>query len=399
MIRRMIPLLILISALVLSGCEKKESVRFGVVLPLTGAYEVYATSIQEGLDLALAEIQQDTTSPSVELVRIDSQGDADLAMQAAEDLFDQGVMAIIGGVTSDEALAMVPVAEREDRVLLSPSASSPELTGISANFYRIYPSDFLEGTKMGNFATQTLSLESAVILASEGRYAKGVQQIFQAEFIRNGGVVEELMEFPVGTTDFSGLLDRIQTLKPQAVYLAGFAAELAPMIRGLRERGFEGSVLTTSAFAAVGALEATGEAAAGVFLTQTVFEEDSEDPAVIAFMEAFHAMHGHAPDVFAAHGYDSLKVLVAGLSKGVRGPMDMWKGLRGISSFPGVTGTIQFDERGDVQKFPRVYVVDSNLHLLNYEREVERRRKALLERLRQLDRDRKSASAGVGDGS
>ena len=379
--------------------RKRKTVRFGVVLPLTGPYEVYAKSIQEGLDLALEEIQRDESSPSVELVVVDSRGEPEVAAQAAENLFDQGVMAVIGGVTSDEALAMVPKAEKEDRVLLSPSASSPELTGISASFYRIYPSDFLEGTKMGNFATQTLNLESAVILASEGRYAKGVQQIFQAEFERNGGTVQELMEFPEGTTDFSGLLDRIQTLKPQAVYLAGFATELSPMIRGLRERGFAGSVLTTSAFAAAGALESTGEAAAGVFITQTVFELESDDPAVMAFAEAFRTMHGHDPDVFSAHGYDSLKVLVAGLEKGVRGPMDMWKGLRGISSFPGVTGSIQFDERGDVQKFPRVYVVDANLHLLNYEREVERRRKALLDRLRQLDRDRKSAAAGDGDGS
>jgi len=396
MTRRLVPLLILISALSLLGCKEKRAARIGVVLPLSGSYEVYGKSIQEGLDLALEEMRTDKVLPAVDLVVVDSKGEPDVAAQEAADLYDQGVMAIIGGVMSDEALKMVPVAEKEDRVLLSPSASSPELTGISANFYRIFPSDFLEGTKMGNFATQTLNLESAVIVAGEGRYAKGVQQIFQAEFVRNGGVVTELMEFPEGTTDFSGLLDRVQTLKPQAVYLAGFATELAPMIRGLRERGFEGSILTTSAFAAGGALEATGQAAAGVFLTQTVFASDSEDPAVEAFIEAFQAKYGHEPDVFAAHGYDALRVMATALTKDVRGPIDMWKGLRAIRAFPGVTGTIQFDEKGDVQKFPRVYVVDSNLHLLNYEREVKRRRKALLERLRQLDRDRKSAAGGDG---
>jgi branched-chain amino acid transport system substrate-binding protein len=397
MTRRSISLLCLLLIAGVLGCEKKEAVRFGVVLPLTGDYQVYAESIQKGLDLALETIAAEKSATPLELVVVDSTGDPAVAAQAADDLYGDGVMAVIGGVTSDEALEMVPIAEREDRVLLSPSASSPELTGISANFYRIFPSDFLEGTKMGNFATQTLRLESAVILASEGRYAKGVQQIFQTEFERNGGTVSELMEFPVGTTDFSGLLDRIQTLEPQAVYLAGFATELAPMIRGLRDRGFEGSLLTTSAFAAAGALEATGTAAAGVFLTQNSFELDTEDPTVQTFAEAYRAKYGEDPDVFAAHGYDALMVLSHAMTQGVTGPSDMWKGMRAIRAFPGVTGSLQFDERGDVQKFPRVYVIDRNLRLLNYEREVERRRKELVERLRQLDRDRRETAEG-GDG-
>ena len=74
-------------------------------------------------------------------------------------------LAVIGGVTTAEALEMVSVADREGLVLLSPSASSPQLTGISKNFFRIFISDFREGTKMGNFAAGQMELSSVVILA------------------------------------------------------------------------------------------------------------------------------------------------------------------------------------------------------------------------------------------
>ena len=56
-------------------------------------------------------------------------------------------------------------------------------------------------------------------------------------------------------------------------------------------------------------------------------------------------------------------------------------------------GTVQFAERGDVQKFPRVYVVNDGL-LVDYEAEVERRRRELLERLRDLEQEQRRTRAG-----
>ena len=54
---------------------------------------------------------------------------------------------------------------------------------------------------------------------------------------------------------------------------------------------------------------------------------------------------------------------------------------------------IQFDERGDVQKFPRVYVVEDG-NLVDYEAEVEKRRRELLDRLRELERKQRQKAAG-----
>jgi hypothetical protein len=79
----------------------------------------------------------------------------------------------------------------------------------------------------------------------------------------------------------------------------------------------------------------------------------------------------------------------------VRGPLpnDFWKSVRGLRDFAGVSGTIQFDERGDVQKFPRVYVVE-NSNLIDYEKEIERRRRELLDRLRRLEEAQRRRAKG-----
>lgn len=381
--------------LFLFACSGERKVLFGAVLPLTGASQIYGAPIRNGVELAF---EQAKGAPGlkylIELRIEDSQSDPKKAAELLEKMFDDGALAVIGGVKTDEALNMVPVIDRFDRVLLSPSASSPELTGISRNFLRVFPSDFLEGTKMGNFAAQTLGVKTAVILAAQSKYARGIQSIFKTEFERYGGKVLDVLEYPAGTSDFSGLIGRVMTLKPDAVYIADFAEEIGRMITLLRQQGYQGRFLTTSAFAAPDVIDREGKDAEGVILTQPVFDPTSTEPQVKAFVQAYKAKYADEPDLYAAHGFDAMRVLVEGLTDGGWTPKDFMQGLRGIKSFPGVTGPLQFDERGDVQKYPRVYIVSEG-RLVDYEKAVEERRQELLKKLQQL-RQQDTGTAGDG---
>lgn len=367
------------------GCQKSEAIKIAAVLPATGAFEIYGQAVKKGVELGYEELQARTDLPfQIELSVVDSGGDPASGAQLMEEQINGGAIAVIGGVMSDEALQMVPVADRFNRVLISPSASTPQLTGISKNFYRVFPSDSREGTTMGNFASQKLQLDTVVILAKEDTYARGIKEVFQAEFERNGGEVVEAIEYPAGAADFSGFIDRVVSLNPSGVYLAAFANDIGKMIQLLKEQKFGGRILTTSAFAAPEVIEATGKAAEGVFLTQAGFDAGSEDPQVQQFVQAFHKKYGLNPDLYAAHGYDALMVLVQALQEGEIVASSLWQKVRGLRDFVGVTGTLQFDERGDAQKFPRVYVVEDSA-LIDYEKEVERRRRELLDRLRRLE--------------
>jgi branched-chain amino acid transport system substrate-binding protein len=368
----------------LAGCGANEPVLVGVVLPLTGEFALYGEPIRKGIELALEQTEAREDYPySFDLRIEDSQGDPARAAELLAQLYDAGAPAVIGGVTTQEALAMVEVADKEDRVLLSPSASSPRLSGISTNFFRVFPSDFLEGTKMGHFAVETLNVETVVIAAAESQYAKGIQQVFQHEVERNGGKVVEVIEYPRNTDDLGGVIERIMTLKPDAVYLADYAGGLVTLIRGLKQRGFKGDVLTTSSIATPEVLEQTGTAADGVMFTQSNYDVSSDEPLIHEFVQAYQEKYGRTPDLYAAHGYDAMRVYAEALVEGGRRPSEFWQGMKAITSFPGVTGPIQFDEQGDVQKFPRVYVVRGN-EFVDFEQVLQERRKALDERRREL---------------
>jgi len=369
------------------GCAGERTVQFGAVLPLTGEAQIYGQPIQRGIELAFDEIVAgDEDEGTITLSVLDSASDPEKAAALTAQLYEDGALAVIGGVTTAEALTMVPVADRAERVLLSPSASSPELTGISKYFYRVFISDAREGATMATFATQKRKVGSVVILAkSDNPYAMGNQQVFQSEFERQGGQVLDLIEFPSGS-DLEGLVQRVLTLDPEAVYLAAYAADTAALIRQVDAEGYKGDIYTTSAFSTPDIIAEAGQAANEVFLTQAVFQADSEDPEVQFFVERFRERFDSAADLYAAHGYDAMKTLAAALERGQSGgaPSEFWASIRSLRDFSGVTGPIQFDERGDVQKFPRVYVVADG-QLLDFEAEVEKRRRELMERLRKLE--------------
>lgn len=396
-------LLVLLLAFGPVGCGEEEPVLVGAVLPLTGEFAIYGEPIRKGIELAYEEIRAQQEYPyGLELQVEDSQGDAERAAELLDQLYNAGAPAVIGGVTTEEAMEMVAVADREDHVLVSPSASSPRLSGISTNFFRVFPSDFLEGTKMGHFARETLNLEQVVVVAAESEYAKGIQQVFRQELERNGGEVVEVIEYPRNTSDLSGVLERVMTLDPPAVYLADYAGGLTTLLEGLEERGYDGRILTTSSIASGEVIDRVGGAAQGVLFTQSNYDVDAENQRIQEFVQAYREAYGTEPDLYAAHGYDAMRVYAQALREGGERPSQFWQGMRAISNFPGVTGAIQFDEQGDVQKFPRVYLVQDG-QFVDYDRILEERRQRLQEqrrelerRMRELERQRRALDQGGG---
>lgn len=379
--------------LLFAGCPEK-TIRVGVVLPLSGENSTYGEALRKGIELAYQEVQaDDSANVMLDLSTVDTESNAEKARDLLAAEYEAGALVAIGGAISDEAKNMIDVIDRFDRVLISPSASSPELTGISSNFYRVWPSDFAAATKMAQFAASDLKIVKVVVITEMQSYAKGIHGVFQPAFEGFGGEVIEVIEVPPGTSDLGGLIDRVITLKPEAVYLAGFEVGIGSMIQELRRLEYQGRILTTSAFALPSSIARVGQDATGVILTQSVFELDSDHAHIQKFVKGFEERYGEKPDIYAAHGYDAMKVVATALADRPALPREVIKGLRDVKDFPGVTGSIQFDEKGDVRKFPRLYIIGEDLLLYDYNErvrkqqdEIRRRREALMQKLEQIQK-------------
>ncbi len=395
--------------LLLAGCGGggKPNVGVGLALPLSGDYAVYGSSIEKGIQLAAEELAADEAAAhTFTLVTEDTGGDPAKAAEVAAKLFADN-FAVIGGVTSAEALAMLEPLKASNKLLISPSASSTELSGSApGQFWRIYPNSDAEAVAMARFAKDTLKLESIAIMAEESDFgaagAAAFAEAWQGELVAQltfargaaGSVIPELMEGPEGGEP------------AKALYLVARGSSLADAILALRGSGFDdrdGRILTTSALATPAVLAEAGTAAKSVYYTQTALDMGDGKPAKI-FADAFQAKYGEAPDLYAAYGYDAMKVVATSITEGTVGkgggtlfPEDLVKGMRAIKNYPGVTGAIQFRDSGDVQQFPRVFFVTEDQEMVDFAewfKDVNEKRRAEMERIqRELEQINREARA------
>jgi branched-chain amino acid transport system substrate-binding protein len=100
-----------------------------------------------------------------------------------------------------------------------------------------------------------------------------------------------------------------------------------------------------------------GEAVEGLVYPTPAFDPDSDDPAVREFIERYRGMFGESFDVYAAHGYDAVLILVQAIEQEGYSPDGISFYLNAMNPFPGAAGETTFDEDGNARKFHRMFVI------------------------------------------
>src|SRR6266705_5611146 len=187
--------LALVASLWLASCSR-DGAR-PIVLGLAGPFsQPRGVSMRQAAELAVKEINArgGVRGRPLALRIMDDSGRADVAIRVAESLTDDPeVVAVIGHLTSGTSLAGARVygAGRRPVVMISPSASSPDLSGISPYVFRVCPSDLQHGPHLARFAWRTLGARRAGIIYVNNDYGRGVRGTFAAEFTRLGGTIVE----------------------------------------------------------------------------------------------------------------------------------------------------------------------------------------------------------------
>jgi branched-chain amino acid transport system substrate-binding protein len=348
-----------ILGLVALGCS--SDVKVGVVLSETGTMASYGQKVKNGIDLAADEINADggIRGGQVQLIYRDDQTNKERAKQVTTELIDQeGVRVIIGGVSSPMTLAIAPICESKRTILISPSSSAPEISQAGDYIYRNYPSDILEGMAMAKFA-RDLGLERIALFALNNEWGSGLQPVFTQEYESKYREVIKAYTFDDGqTAEFPGWVDEVKELDPDGIYIAAYVNEMAELLRQIDAAGVD-TVIMGSGALINDLIRRAGEAAEHLIYPQpTGFDVDSPEPAVRAFVDSYRAKYKEDPDVFAAHGYDALKLIALAMENADGShPDDVRIGFSSIKDYNGAAGLTDFDENGDVVRYPRLFII------------------------------------------
>jgi branched-chain amino acid transport system substrate-binding protein len=343
-----------------SGAAPSDSVAIGLGANV-GRAEM--TSVQRGAALAVEHLNARRPRGAAPFVLRTVPNTVTSAVEIATALRDDpSVIGVVGHTESAGTLEATPIyadAEHDEEhavVAVSPTATSPVLSGRSRWLFRVCPSDVAASQAAARYARDSLRARRAIVMYRNDLYGREWSRAFTAAFRAGGGAVLRRDPHFTGMTEWDAYAGYIRQLAPDVVLFPGSNADAEPFIRALRAEGVRIPVLGGDA---ISELAAKGAEFNGTFYTAFFLPGQPGSARGAAFVSDYRKRYANTlPDQRAALSYDAAMVigeatLAAGADrKAVR---DYIAGIGSARpSMQGATGPIAFDERNDVVGKPVV---------------------------------------------
>lgn len=356
----------------LSGCssssDDSEVIKIGGIGPLSGDAATYGTSVKEGAELYLEEINNSggIDGKKLELIFEDDQADPNSAKQAFNKLVDKdGVCSILGAVTSGATLAISPDSTNKKIPMITPSATEPTITNVGGDFmFRGCFIDSFQGKTLAKYAKETLGKKTAAVLYNVGSdYSKGIADAFKKEFEDNGGKVVQFLSYNDGDTDFKAQLTKINSDKPDVLVLPDYYNVVGLIAKQAREMGIESQFLGGDGWESEDLIKIGGDAVDGALYINHYFSEDDTD-VVKNFVTSYKEKYNKEPDAFAALGYDTFKCLVTAIDDADSSDSEKIRDALSKVTLDSVTGSISFDKNRSAVKSACIIKIDGDKKVL-----------------------------------
>ncbi len=338
-----------------------EPFRIGAMDALTGPAETYGNPIIQAKQLAVEEINAagGINGRMLELIPEDSKCAAQDAITAYNKLTDvDGVKIILGTTCSGAMLGAAPLAESEGVIMLSASATSPDIATAGDYIFRTAINDNQLGIDTGNTLIADDIHHLATITESTD-YAEGARRTTVARLEQLDGHVVASESYSSDITDFRSQLTKLIAAQPDGIHLAAqqeFSA--GTIIKQLRELGYEGPIYSETVATGPEALRIAGDAATG--MKAIIPNPELNTPEGIAFLSNFEARWGNVATIpwFQASAYDD--VYIAAECLGQTGDDQDADGFRdclnGLTRSGAIGDNYSFDANGDLAGLSNVVV-------------------------------------------
>ena len=303
------------------------------------------------------------------LVVKDDEANQEKAVAVATELKDDPrVVAVVGHINSFATRAAARIYNDEQRgvVELSPASSAPEISEAGDWTFRVCPTDLQHAPALADWVYNRLGRSRAAVLYTNDAYGRGIVDVFAQAFERAGGTVVARDPFLPQIVDSIGVdpfLERAIRNRMDALIIAGQAEPALSIIRAARRLGYRGPILGADGLTN---LREAGSIAEGVYVTSAFLPDRPTEEARL-FVDAYVQRYGELPDHRGAMTYDAIRLLARvlreidasstlGTQPSMRETVTVRRAIRdylaGVGTrypaFEGVSGTIRFDEKGDV---------------------------------------------------
>ncbi|MBC8158891.1 MAG: ABC transporter substrate-binding protein [Alphaproteobacteria bacterium] len=345
--------LLLVPLVGLMACDDPQPIKIGFASTFAGRA---ADLSKEGRDGALLAVEEVNNSGGIDgreielLVRNDENNRA-TALRVDKELIDEGVVAIIGHMTSSMSVIAAPLMTREKVVMVSPTTSSNDLTGINDYFLRVYAASHDAATELAQYARRDLNLSRVSIVydLSNRAHTKSWALAFGDEFTALGGTI------PLHRVFSSSVVPRLHDVAADLVandadgimVLAG-SLDTGLLCQHLQRKGFDGAVLVSQWSITRDIFRHGGDAVNGIRFFDA-FDTDHQGERYLAFKKAFESRFKYPSGFAGAYAYEAAQVILEGIRR-AQGSADLRETILSIGEFEGLQAKFEMDRFGDVKR-------------------------------------------------
>lgn len=351
---------------VLTGCAPREPLSIGFIGGVSGRVADLGISGRNGAALAIEMRNKSggVNGRMVELIVEDDKQEPEISKQAVTRLIDRKVEVIIGPMTSVIAMACLPLINKAEMTMVSPTVSTTKLSGIDDYFLRVISAttEYAKKSAEFHFLKQGLRRVAVAYDMRNQAYTESWLKDYTSAFIAHGGAVVTAEQFVSSNEiDFALLAGRLLVDKPDAVLIIANSVDTAMLAQQVRK--IDSSVfLTTSEWAATERLtELGGKAIEGMAIAQFL-DRDSKAPAFLALRKAYLERFAVEPSFGALAGFDAANVVLDALAEKKQG-QTVKQAILGHGVYSGAQSEIRFDATGDATRDTFMFIVRDGVYV------------------------------------
>ncbi len=357
------------------GDSDATTFKIGGIGPITGDTAIYGTAVQNGIQLAVDEINADggINGYQIEYQFEDDQGDSEKSVNAYNTLKDWGMQMLVGTVTSTPCTAVVEESHADNMFQLTPSATAVDSIQYD-NAFRMCFSDPSQGTVSADYiADNGLATKVAIIYDSSDTYSTGIYQNFVSEAEEKGLEIVAAEAFTQDSdTDFSVQIQKAKDSGAELVFLPIYYQQAALILAQADRAGYAPAWFGVDGMDGLLDVEGFDASLAEGLMFLTPFTPDAEDEETQTFVANYEEAFGDTPIQFAADAYDCLYVIKAAAEQADITPdmsiSDICEAMKEAMTeitIDGLTGKeITWSEDGEPSKEPTVVAVEDGAYIV-----------------------------------
>ncbi|HEY6132377.1 MAG TPA: branched-chain amino acid ABC transporter substrate-binding protein [Rubrivivax sp.] len=333
-------------------------VKIGHVAPTSGAIAHLGKDNENGARMAIEELNAKGVmiggkKAKFELLAEDDAGDPKQGTAAAQKLVDAKVNGVVGHLNSGTSIPASKIYSDAGVPQISPSATNPKFTrnGYKTAF-RVVADDVHLGGTLGKYAVKELKGKSIAVIDDRTAYGQGVADEFEKAVKAAGGKTVGREFTNDKATDFTAILTSLKAKKPDIVFFGGMDAVAGPMMRQMKQLGISSKFMGGDGICSseLPKLAAGTMADGQVVCAEAGGVEGTAKKSMDDFYAAYKKKYNDDVKVYAPYVYDAVNVMVAAMVKaGSAEPAKYLPVLAKTDGYKGVTGTIAFDNKGDIK--------------------------------------------------